>query len=74
MGVCICVFVCVLSRVQLFALEQWHMCVCVCVFIHVRLSALEQWQMAVYVCVRVCVLRHFQLFALSSGIWGCGCV
>ena len=34
MGVCICVFMCVLSLVQLLALEQWHMSVCVCVCVH----------------------------------------
>jgi len=28
---CVCVRVYVLSHVQLFALEQWHVCVCVCV-------------------------------------------
>jgi len=30
MGVCVCMYVCMLSRVQLFALKQWHIGVCVC--------------------------------------------
>jgi len=49
----VCLYVCVLSRLQLFALEQWHMGVCVCVCV---LSCVQLCTGAVaYGCVCVCV-------------------
>jgi len=61
--VCLCVYV--LSHVQLFALEQWHMGVCVCVCVHAQSCPTLCTEAVAYgfVCVCVCMLNCVQLFA-----------
>ena len=61
MGVYVCV--CMLSFVQLFALEQWHMKVCMCVCAQ-SCPTLGTGAVAYDVCV--CVLNLVQLFALKQ--------
>ena len=54
----VCLCVCVLSRVQLFALEQWFMGVCACVCVWAQLCPTLCTGAVAYGFVRVYVYAH----------------
>ena len=62
------IWVCVLNRVQHFALEQWHMGVCVCMHVHAQ-SYLTLYQSGgIWGCVCVCVPAQSCLILCSEAV------